>query len=133
MANLIHLKSIENSDGGILSVFEHLMPGHIERVYYIMDVPENIVRGGHRHLSTWQGLIAIKGSCQVYVQEDQSKEKNFVLDSASSCLLLRPNDWHQMYNFSKDCILLVLANKNYDPDDYLDTPYNESQTIKRKS
>jgi hypothetical protein len=94
MANIIKLKSIENQDG-ILSVFEHLMPGHIERVYFIYGVPENKIRGGHRQL-----------------------------DSPGKCLLLKPTDWHQMFAFSEDSILLVMANQNYDPSDYIDLAYN---------
>jgi tellurite resistance-related uncharacterized protein len=130
LANLIHLKSVESQEG-ILSVFEHLMPGQIERVYFIYKVPELVVRGGHRHLATWQGLVCLKGSCEVYVQEDNYHEKTFVLSSPSTCLLLKPTDWHQMYNFSEDAILLVLANKNYDPDDYIDEPYLYSQMLEK--
>jgi hypothetical protein len=39
-------------------------------------------------------------------------------------LLLKPTDWHQMFDFSEDSILLVLANQNYDPSDYIDLAYN---------
>jgi dTDP-4-dehydrorhamnose 3,5-epimerase-like enzyme len=128
LANLIHLKSVESHDG-ILAVFEHLMPGHIERVYFIHGVPNTTIRGGHKHKATWQGLVCLQGSCTVYIQEDEIHEKTYVLNSPYSCLLLKPTDWHQMYNFSKDCILLVLANQNYDPDDYIDFAYNPEKKI----
>lgn len=61
MANIIKLKSA-NSEEGILSVFENLMPGQIERVYFIYGVPGNKIRGGHRHKTTWQGLVYLNGS-----------------------------------------------------------------------
>ncbi len=129
MANLIHLKSVENHDG-VLAVFEHLMPGHIERVYFINKVPNSTIRGGHKHKATWQGLVCLQGSCRVYIQEDFNINRTYTLNSPYSCLLLKPTDWHQMYEFSEDAILLVLANQNYDPDDYIDEPYNPEQIIK---
>ncbi|MBL0327437.1 MAG: FdtA/QdtA family cupin domain-containing protein [Cytophagaceae bacterium] len=128
MANIIKLKSVESQDG-ILSVFEHLMPGHIERVYFIYGVPEFRIRGGHRHHTTWQGLVCLHGSCKVYVQESYHSDETFNLDDPQKCLLLRPNDWHQMYDFSDDCILLVMANKNYDPKDYIDEAYKQEKII----
>ena len=102
------------------------MPGNIERVYFIYEVPEDSVRGGHMHHETWQGLVCLNGSCKIYVQESKVKDYTVILDDPSKCLLLKPSDWHQMYNFSKGSILLVLANKNYDPEDYIDTPYNDN-------
>jgi dTDP-4-dehydrorhamnose 3,5-epimerase-like enzyme len=131
LANLIHLKSVESHEG-VLAVFEHLMPGHIERVYFINSVPANIIRGGHRHKATWQGLVCLSGSCKVYIQEDIDSEKTYILSNPYSCLLLKPTDWHQMYEFSSDAILLVLANQNYDPDDYIDEPYQAQNTIKNR-
>ena len=105
------------------------MPGHIERVYFIHGVPEYKIRGGHRHRNTWQGLVCLNGSCKVYVQENNQDEETFDLDGSEKCLLLKPTDWHQMYDFSSDCILLVMANQNYNPDDYIDEPYNAEKVI----
>jgi hypothetical protein len=127
VATIIKLKSIENQNG-ILTVFEHLMPDSIQRVYFIYGVPENKVRGGHRHKETSQSLICLKGECKVYVQENNTKENLFELNSPGKCLLLKPSDWHQMYDFTEDCILLVLANKNYDPNDYIDEAYFPTKT-----
>ncbi len=131
MATIVTLKSIENRDG-FLSVFEHLMPGSIERAYFIYGVPNESVRGGHMHHETWQGLICLNGSCKIYVQESEHKEYEVILDSPNRCLLLKPSDWHQMYEFSEGSILLVLANKNYDPNDYIDEPYDRFKVIQKE-
>lgn len=111
-----------NSDEGSLRVFEGLMPGCIKRVYYITDVPSDTIRGGHRHHTTWQALVCIKGSCRVYVHDGVS-EQEFMLNKPDVCLLLEPKDWHTMDNFSQDAILLVMANEVYDVNDYIDEPY----------
>lgn len=127
MANLVQLKSIP-SDIGILSVFEHLLPGNIERVYFINNVPSHAIRGGHRHKSTWQGLVCLNGTCKVYVQNQESS-KTYSLDQPNECLILAPTDWHQMYDFSENATLLVIANKNYDQNDYIDEPYFKDEVV----
>ena len=37
--------------------------------------------------------------------------------------------WHEMHDFSEDCILLVLASEQYDESDYIRT-YTEFQAIR---
>ncbi len=124
MAYLEQLKT-NNSDFGNLLVFEKLLPGTIKRVYYIKDVPENVVRGKHRHHKTWQALICIAGSCRVFV-DDSNKHQIYNLTANSNVLILAPNDWHFMDNFTKDTVLLVVANEFYDMQDYIDEPYSNS-------
>lgn len=113
------------SDLGDLTVLEGIIPGSIKRVYYIYDVPEGVVRGGHRHHITWQILVCIRGKCRVYVHDGQA-ETEVWLDQPDKCLVLKPQDWHKMDQFSSDALLLVLANEVYDPKDYIDEPYSTS-------
>lgn len=121
MAHIINLNSIQSVTGN-LNIFENVLPGEIKRVYYISDVPKGAVRGKHRHHKTWQALICINGNCDVFVNDNQS-EVIYHLDHNSKCLILEPKDWHLMENFSENCILLVIANENYDVNDYIDEPY----------
>lgn len=121
MPQLIQLNSF-HSEKGDLTVIENLLPGSIKRAYYIQSVPTGILRGGHRHHKTWQVLVCIKGSCSVYV-DDNIQKQNFILDTPDKGLLLEPQDWHTMQDFSSDAILLVLANEPYDVTDYIDEPY----------
>jgi len=129
MAKLIQLDTF-NTGQGNLTVFEKLMPGEIKRVFFIYGA-ENATRGGHRHHSTYNALICIKGSCHVY-STDGETEENFILDSPSACLILEPKDWHIMDEFSDDAILLVLSNQYYDRSDYIDEPYLQKHTAADK-
>ncbi len=117
-----------HSETGNLTVFEKLMPGGIKRVFYIYGAHETSRRGGHRHHKTWNALICIHGSCDVYVNDGET-EKTFKLQQPDECLILAPADWHIMESFSSDCILLVLANEYYNPEDYIVNPYLEKQPI----
>ncbi len=54
---------------------------------------------------------------------------NFELTKPDECLILAPEDWHTMSSFSPDCILLVLANEYYNPEDYIVIPYQGKHQI----
>lgn len=123
MSQLLLLDTF-SSDAGDLTVFEKILPGHIRRVFYIQG-KEDSVRGGHRHKETWQALVCISGSCRV-LNDNGFKQEEFILDSPQKCLVLAPEDWHVMDQFSSDAILLVLANQFYDKEDYIYEPYPQS-------
>ncbi|MEK4286295.1 MULTISPECIES: FdtA/QdtA family cupin domain-containing protein [Paenibacillus] len=105
---------------GYLTVIEgqNSIPFDIKRVFYIYGTLPDIRRGFHAHYKTRQALISVSGSCKVYL--DNTKRKtDVVLDSPTKILILEPNDWHEMYDFSPDCVLLVLASHLYDSADYI--------------
>ena len=119
MAYIIDLPTFKD-ERGWLTVMEKLFPFEIKRFYCIYDVAQK--RGGHRHKKTVQALICVGGSCEVYVNDGQKKEI-FLLDNPSKCLLLEPEDWHTMDQFTKGSTLLVFASEFYDKDDYIDEEY----------
>ena len=122
MARLIDLKTFSDSRGN-LTVIEKVIPFDIKRIFYIYGV-DNSVRGRHRHKKTIQAAISIKGKCRILSQSgiDYPVEE-FNLDTASKCLILQPEDYHWMDNFSEDCILMVLASEYFNETDYIFEPY----------
>ena len=121
MAYMIDLKTFTDGRGN-LTVIERVIPFEIKRIFYIYGV-DNSVRGGHRHKKTWQAAICLSGKCSIY-NNDGRKEETFTLDSPSKCLILEPSDWHKMYGFSQDVILMVLASEFFDESDYIHEPYH---------
>ena len=128
MAKLYELKTFE-SDRGNLTVFEGIIPGVIQRVFYIYEAGQT-ARAGHRHHRSWNALICLSGSCRVY-NHDGLEETTFLLTSPRQCLVLQPTDWRVMDEFSEDAILLVVSNELYDKDDYIYEPYPNSQISSR--
>lgn len=122
MAHILSLKTFTDKRGN-LTVIEKSIPFDIKRIFYIYGVDDS-VRGGHRHVKTIQAAICIQGSCTIY-NNDNSKKEEFVLDSPDKCLILEPQDWHQMHSFSKDAILMVLASEFFDANDYIYEQYND--------
>ncbi len=120
MAEIISLKTFTDTRGN-LTVIEKVIPFDIKRIFYIYGVDES-VRGGHRHHKTIQAAFCIKGSCIISNNNGKTREE-FVLDSPDKCLILNPEDWHQMHHFTPDAILMVLASEFFDPADYIYPDY----------
>jgi hypothetical protein len=121
MAHLIDLSTYTDKRGN-LTVIEKGIPFTIKRIFYIYGVDAS-KRGGHRHHKTWQAAICIQGKCTIY-NNNGTKEDFFSLDSPAVCLIINPEDWHTMYDFSSDAILMVLASEMFEKEDYIFEPYN---------
>ena len=125
MAYLLNLVNFKDKRGNltVLDNAEKLLPFKIQRLFYIYDV-DNSIRGGHRHHETIQAAICIKGSCIIW-NDDGENIHEFLLDDPSKCLILENRDWHKMYSFSQDAILIVFASTVFDSSDYIYDPYPE--------
>lgn len=121
MAQLIDLTTHTDNRGN-LTVIEEVIPFDIKRIFYIYGVDDS-VRGGHRHHTTRQAAICLKGECKIHCDDNQTRQE-FVLDRPNKCLILEPQDWHTMYDFTPDAILMVLASTIFSPDDYIFEPYS---------
>lgn len=122
MAYLIDLKTFTDKRGN-LTVIEKVVPFAIKRIFYIYGVDQS-VRGGHRHKTTIQAAICLQGSCRIF-NDNGSKQDHFILDQPNKCLVLEPQDWHTMDQFTPDAILMVLASEYYQEDDYIFEPYTK--------
>lgn len=81
-------------------------------------MPLGARRGGHAHLTNRQAAIAVRGSCRFFLDDGHSRAE-VVLDRADRTLLIDVLVWHEMYGFSEDCVLLLLASEYFDPADYI--------------
>ncbi len=107
-------------DRGQLVALEQFkdIPFEIKRVYYMYDTGENVHRGYHAHQNLEQILICIHGSCKVLLDNGFERKKVFLEKPYEG--LYVPNDmWREMYDFSPDAVLLVLASEYYDENDYI--------------
>lgn len=94
------------------------IPFEIKRVYYLFNTGSNVRRGFHAHKNLTQVVIAVRGSCRFLL--DDGKEKiTLLLDNPAQGLLIDSCIWREMYDFSEDCVLMVLANHLYDESDYI--------------
>ena len=94
------------------------IPFEVKRVYYIYDVEDGHRRGFHSHKDLHQALICVHGSVKILVKTPY-EEENVCLDDPQKALLIGPMVWREMYDFSPDAVLLVLASEHYTPSDYI--------------
>lgn len=121
MAKLIQVPTMRD-ERGALTVIDGALPFEIKRVFYIYDVTSK--RGGHRHVHNRMGLVALSGSIEINVQTP-NEDLHFHLKSPDQVLLLEPEDWHTMDNFTKGSTLLVLNSHSWDKEDYVYEPYRK--------
>ena len=110
----------KGDEKGWLVVLENqrTIPFVSKRSYFIYDTQKGVIRGRHAHLKLKQLLICVSGEVDIYVEYGPKKE-TYHLDRRDRGLLLEGLVWHEMLNFSKDAVLLVLADDYYDESDYV--------------
>ena len=107
-------------DRGMLIALEENkeIPFQIKRVYYMYDTLKDVRRGFHAHKKLRQILICTSGSCKIHL--DNGKETaEVLLDKPWQGLFIESDMWREMYDFSSDAVLLVLASERYDESDYI--------------
>lgn len=105
------------------------IPFEVKRLYYIFDAQSDVPRGFHAHKALKQIAFCIQGKCKMLMDDGISKEEVW-LDQANKGLLIPPMIWHEIHNFSKDCVLLVMASDYYDESDYI-REYSSFQMINK--
>lgn len=94
------------------------IPFEVKRIYYLFNTKEGVRRGFHAHKELTQLVIAVRGSCR-FLLDNGSEKINLLLDNPAQGLLIDSCIWREMYDFSEDCVLLVLADELYDENDYI--------------
>lgn len=102
---------------------EKSVPFVIKRVYYIFGTKTGVSRGFHAHKKLQQVAICITGSCRIILDDGQQRSEA-ILNSPNKGLVIGDLIWREMHDFSKDCVLLVLASEHYDESDYI-RDYND--------
>ncbi|GIU37036.1 dTDP-6-deoxy-3,4-keto-hexulose isomerase [Shewanella hafniensis] len=116
---LIPLQAHGDDRGSLIALEEGKnIPFPVKRVYYLFNTKEGVRRGFHAHKTLKQVAIAVRGSCR-FVLDDGNERVEVLLDNPAQGLLIESFMWREMYDFSEDCVLMVLADQLYDESDYI--------------
>lgn len=119
LINLIELTGISDGRGELFFIEPNRnLPFDIKRVYYMTGMKPDAPRGFHAHKNLQQLAICVAGKCRIVLDDGTTRESVW-LDSPDTGLLIGNLQWREMHDFSKDCVLLVLASEYYDEADYI--------------
>ena len=119
--SLIQLQKLGDERGSLVALEDQKnVPFPIRRVYYLFGTKADVKRGLHAHHNLKQMIIAVRGSCRFLLLLDNGNERvEILLDNPAQGLMIQSLMWREMYEFSEDCVLMVLADAHYDETDYI--------------
>ena len=94
------------------------VPFEIKRIFYIYGSDDKVIRGIHANRHTQFVLINVSGESKVRVDDGDRKEE-YHLNKPKMGLYIDKMIWKEMYDFSKDSVLLVLCSTHYDESEYI--------------
>lgn len=119
LINIINLPVLGDDRGRLIALEgSKSVPFEIKRVYYVFDTRKGIARGFHAHKALKQLAVCVAGSCR-FVLDNGLEKEDVILDTPLKGLIIDKMIWHEMHDFSDDCVLMVLADEVYDEDDYI--------------
>ena len=108
-------------DRGHLVIVEGAIdiPFEIKRAFYIYGSDSDVVRGQHANRESEFVLINVAGTSKVKVKDGEGNEAIFCLNRPHTGIYLPTMVWKDMYDFSPDSVLLVLASTHYNASEYI--------------
>ncbi len=119
--NLIHfikLPKILDDCNLISAQSPNHIPFIIKRVYYIFQADTKLPRGYHAHRQTRQVIFCIQGTIKLTL-DDGKKRQTTILKEPNIGVIIDKMIWHTMQEFKENTILLVLASKVFNEEDYI--------------
>lgn len=95
------------------------IPFEIKRAFYIYGSDRDVVRGQHANRESEFVLINVAGKSKVKVKDGEGNEAIYCLNRPHTGIYLPTMVWKDMYDFSFDSVLLVLASTHYDANEYI--------------
>lgn len=124
---MLSLKCHKDNYGSLVPVETFTdIPFGVKRIYYIYNVQKGMRRGYHSHRDLEQALICVHGSVKIHVRTPLESAE-VLLDDPAKALYIGPMVWREMYDFTDDAVLLVLASEHYTLSDYI-RDYNKYET-----
>ncbi len=112
---LIDIKKVIEPDGTLVVMEgEKEIPFVIKRIFMVMNVADGKTRGDHATKKTKLILFPVSGSCKIVVDNGVEKETYFMNDPSKG-LYIDEMIWRSMQQFSKDCVMMAVCDRYFEP------------------
>ena len=116
---ILEFKDLGDERGKLVVIEgEQSIPFSIQRVFYIYGSDATVVRGQHANRESEFVLINVAGNSKVRIT-DGNEELIVELNRPMMGVYIPKMVWKDMYDFSEDSVLLVLASTHYDGSEYI--------------
>ena len=116
---ILEFKDLGDERGKLVVIEgEESIPFAIQRVFYIYGSDATVVRGQHANRESEFVLINVAGNSKVRIT-DGNEEFIVELNRPMMGVYIPKMVWKDMYDFSEDSVLLVLASTHYDGSEYI--------------
>ena len=95
------------------------IPFIAKRLFYIFGSDSSAIRGNHANRKSEFVLINVAGSSKVRIKDGCGNEMVFSLNRPHTGIYIPAMVWKEMYDFSKNSVLLCLSSEYYDADEYI--------------
>ena len=114
------IKSFQKKSGTLIPIsFKKNIPFKVKRIFFILG-KKNFIRGDHAHKKCSQFLIPILGKINVSIENKNGIIKKNLDHKKKEGYLLKPLTWCKIKFFSKNSILMVACDMEYDFKDYIE-------------
>lgn len=116
---ILYFEDLGDERGKLVVIESGLViPFNIKRVFYMYGSDASVVRGQHANRESEFVLINVAGQSRVRIT-DGREEMIVELNRPMMGIYIPQMVWKDMYDFSIDSVLLVLASTHYDGSEYI--------------
>jgi hypothetical protein len=117
---IIDFPKIQDPRGNLTFMqYSSQIPFEIQRTFWTYDVPGGEIRGGHAYYEQQEIVIALSGSFDVIITNEDNSIEKFSLNRSYYGLYLPAKTWRHIENFSTNALALHISSKAFFNEDYI--------------
>lgn len=117
----IKIKLFKGISGELIPIsFNKKFPFSIKRIFFIRGI-KNKMRGDHAHKKCSQLFMAVSGKMILNIKTPHLKKSFLIGKNSKYAVLVPPKYWCSIKFIEKKSILVVMNDRYYEFDDYLET------------
>jgi len=119
----LKLPKVDHASGQLcFGQTELTIPFAIARVFYVWDIPENAIRGGHANIASKEGVFCLNGGFTLWLYSVDGRSYRFRLDDPQLGVYIPPFWWVELGEYDPRTITFAVASTIFQESDYISDP-----------